>query len=110
ARKLRLVVNWIRASKRGTISMMAGSVEPVSHPWEMACEASLCERGKIDALLLPLYLTFSMTTAPTPTAATNFLRNIIEDDLQANRYQTKRWAGKPGPASVQTQGEPDTAR
>ncbi|OZI52542.1 glutamine--tRNA ligase/YqeY domain fusion protein [Bordetella genomosp. 4] len=51
-----------------------------------------------------------MTTAPTPTAATNYLRNIIEDDLQANRYQGKRWAGTPGPASVQSQGEPDTAR
>ena len=51
-----------------------------------------------------------MTTAPTPPAATNFLRNIIEDDLQADRYQGKRWAGTPGPASVQSQGAPDPAR
>lgn len=51
-----------------------------------------------------------MTTATTPPAASNFLRNIIEDDLQANRLQGKRWAGKPGPANVQAQGPLDPAR
>ena len=52
-----------------------------------------------------------MTSATTPTpAASNFLLNIVEDDLQANRFQGKRWAGKPGPAAVQQQGEPDPAR
>ena len=35
-----------------------------------------------------------------------FLLNIVTDDLQANRYQDKRWAGKPGPAAVQQQGQP----
>jgi glutaminyl-tRNA synthetase len=43
-------------------------------------------------------------------AASNFLRPIIEADLSAGRYQGKRWAGKPGPAAVQSQGEPDTAK
>src|SRR5690606_26605169 len=51
-----------------------------------------------------------MTTASTPPAASNFLRNIIEDDLQADRFQGKRWAGAPGPAAVQAQGAPDPAR
>ncbi|MEI2417467.1 glutamine--tRNA ligase/YqeY domain fusion protein [Orrella sp. JC864] len=47
---------------------------------------------------------------PTPPAATNFLRQIIEADLERGRYQGKRWAGRPGPAAVQAQGEPDPAR
>ncbi|SAI65733.1 glutaminyl-tRNA synthetase [Bordetella ansorpii] len=51
-----------------------------------------------------------MTTAPTPPAASNYLRNIIEDDLESGRFQGKRWAGRPGPAAVQRQGDPDPAR
>ena len=53
-------------------------------------------------------------SSPTPAAAArgrvHFLLNIVTDDLQANRYQDKRWAGKPGPAAVQQQGQPDPAR
>ena len=51
-------------------------------------------------------------SSPTPAAAARgrvHLLNIVTDDLQANRYQDKRWAGKPGPAAVQ-QGQPDPAR
>ncbi|ARP96291.1 glutamine--tRNA ligase/YqeY domain fusion protein [Bordetella genomosp. 13] len=51
-----------------------------------------------------------MTTAPTPPAASNFLRNIIEDDLENGRFQGKRWAGRPGPAALQQQGGLDPAR
>ncbi len=51
-----------------------------------------------------------MTSAPTPPAASNYLRNIIEDDLESGRFQGKRWAGRPGPAAVQRQGDPDPAR
>ncbi|MFJ1301051.1 glutamine--tRNA ligase/YqeY domain fusion protein [Pseudomonadota bacterium AL_CKDN230030165-1A_HGKHYDSX7] len=51
-----------------------------------------------------------MTHAPTPPAASNYLRNIIDEDLESNRFQGKRWAGRPGPASVQQAGEPDPAR
>jgi len=40
----------------------------------------------------------------------NFLRHIIENDLAASRHAHKRWAGRPGPASVQQTGEPDPAR
>ncbi|MEJ2897482.1 glutamine--tRNA ligase/YqeY domain fusion protein, partial [Bordetella avium] len=51
-----------------------------------------------------------MTQTTAPHAASNYLRNIIEDDLAANRFQGKRWAGKPGPASMQASGLPDPAR
>ncbi|KAG4080963.1 hypothetical protein HA402_010134 [Bradysia odoriphaga] len=51
-----------------------------------------------------------MTTVPTQSAASNFLRNIIDNDLASNRFQGKLWAGKPGPAAVQAQGQPDPAR
>lgn len=51
-----------------------------------------------------------MTNDPTPITAANFLRNIIEDDLRMNRYQNKRWAGQPGPASLHAQGTVDPAR
>jgi glutaminyl-tRNA synthetase len=52
----------------------------------------------------------SMTSDSTAAPAANFLRNIIEADLAAGRYQGKLWAGKPGPASVQAGGRPDRAR
>src|SRR3546814_18497085 len=32
------------------------------------------------------------------------------NDLEQGRYADKRWAGNPGPASVQQQGDIDTAR
>src|SRR5690625_4269426 len=51
-----------------------------------------------------------MTTASRPTPASNFIRTIIDNDLAAGTYAKKRWAGKPGPASVQQQGSIDTAR
>ena len=51
-----------------------------------------------------------MTSAPTPPAASNYLRNIIENDLESGLFRDKRWAGKPGPAAVQQQGGLDPAR
>ncbi len=53
---------------------------------------------------------FHMTSVPNPPAVSNFLRTIIDNDLAAGRYADKRWAGKPGPASVQSQGQADPAR
>lgn len=44
------------------------------------------------------------------TPVSNFLRTIIENDLSADRFQHKRWAGVPGPASVQNKGSKDPAR
>ncbi|VFR38853.1 Glutaminyl-tRNA synthetase [plant metagenome] len=51
-----------------------------------------------------------MSTATPAAPATNFLRQIIEADLAQGRHAQRRWAGTPGPASVQAQGEPDVAR
>ncbi|MGJ8620970.1 MAG: glutamine--tRNA ligase/YqeY domain fusion protein [Methylophilaceae bacterium] len=39
----------------------------------------------------------------------NFIRGIIERDLEANKYATKQWAGSPGDASHQQNGPIDTA-
>ncbi|MDQ2186793.1 glutamine--tRNA ligase/YqeY domain fusion protein [Alcaligenaceae bacterium A4P071] len=51
-----------------------------------------------------------MTSPTTPTPPANFLRHIIDADLRADRYQDKRWSGKPGPASQQQAGGLDPAR
>jgi glutaminyl-tRNA synthetase len=51
-----------------------------------------------------------MTTDPVLPVTTNFLRNIIEADLAAQRFAGKLWAGLPGPASVQSGGSPDPAK
>ncbi|MCC2594933.1 glutamine--tRNA ligase/YqeY domain fusion protein [Pusillimonas sp. MFBS29] len=51
-----------------------------------------------------------MTSAPSPAPVSNFLRTIIDNDLAQGRYADKRWAGKPGPASVQATGDIDPAR
>ncbi len=40
----------------------------------------------------------------------NFLRQIIENDLDKGTYQSRRWAGSPGDAAHQAKGEPDPAR
>ncbi|MGQ3001243.1 MAG: glutamine--tRNA ligase/YqeY domain fusion protein [Hydrogenophaga sp.] len=40
----------------------------------------------------------------------NFLRQIIENDLDKGTYQSRRWAGSPGDAAHQAQGEPDPAK
>ncbi|MCK9507886.1 MAG: glutamine--tRNA ligase/YqeY domain fusion protein [Pigmentiphaga sp.] len=50
------------------------------------------------------------TDKNTPSPTPHFLRHIIEDDLAANTYATKRWAGRPGPAAVQADAPYDAAR
>lgn len=40
----------------------------------------------------------------------NFLRQIIENDLDKGTYQSRRWAGSPGDAAHQALGQPDPAR
>lgn len=51
-----------------------------------------------------------MSTHNPDTPVSNFLRTIIENDLSADRFQNKRWAGVPGPAYVQDKGGKDPAR
>ncbi len=55
--------------------------------------------------------------APTPAAnpadatkTSNFLRQIIENDLEKGTYASRRWAGSPGDAAHQAGGAPDPAK
>src|SRR5689334_14397326 len=40
----------------------------------------------------------------------NFLRQVIERDLEQGTYAGRKWAGSPGDAPHQQQGEPDPAK
>lgn len=57
-----------------------------------------------------------MSTASTPDKdketpkASNFLRQIIENDLATGTYSGRRWAGRPGEGSIQHDGQADPAR
>ena len=47
----------------------------------------------------------------TPVApAANFIRNIVERDLEQGTYAQRLWAGSPGDASHQATGTPDPAK
>src|SRR5699024_10832169 len=50
-----------------------------------------------------------MTTDSHP-APSNFIRTIIDKDLKDGRYAKKRWAGRPGPATIQEGAPVDQAR
>ncbi len=47
---------------------------------------------------------------PAAAHATNFIRNIIEDDLAKATYASRSWGGRPGPARVHENAPPDPAR
>ncbi len=56
-----------------------------------------------------------MTKPATPATEqehkpSNFLRQIIENDLAQGTYASRRWAGSPGDAAHHAQGEPDLAK
>lgn len=51
-----------------------------------------------------------MTQESSAPVTTNFLRNIIDADLAARKFEGKRWSGGPGPASFQAGGSVDLAR
>lgn len=51
--------------------------------------------------------------AAQPSAAapaTNFIRNIVDADLAANKCFTRMWAGKPGIAGDHAKGQIDAAK
>ncbi len=50
-----------------------------------------------------------MAEAEKP-AVSNFIRNIIDADLTAGKYESRRWSGHPGPGSQQQAGELDPAK
>ena len=45
-------------------------------------------------------------TAP----ATNFIRNIVDENLRNGTYDARRWGGQPGPFSTHENAAPDPAR
>ncbi|MDP2825320.1 MAG: glutamine--tRNA ligase/YqeY domain fusion protein [Sulfuritalea sp.] len=40
----------------------------------------------------------------------NFIRHIIDADIKAGKYASRRWSGRPGPALQQSAGAGDTAK
>jgi glutaminyl-tRNA synthetase len=52
----------------------------------------------------------SSPAAENTVKPSNFLRQIIEHDLAAGTYASRRWAGSPGDAAHQAAGEPDPAK
>ena len=49
-------------------------------------------------------------TAAEAPKVSNFLRQIIENDLEKGTYATRHWAGSPGDAAHQAAGGPDPAK
>ncbi|MDO9294200.1 MAG: glutamate--tRNA ligase family protein, partial [Hydrogenophaga sp.] len=57
----------------------------------------------------------SKNNAAAPNAegehkVSNFLRQIIENDLEKGTYSQRRWAGTPGDAAHHAAGQPDPAK
>jgi glutaminyl-tRNA synthetase len=52
----------------------------------------------------------SVNPAAEATKPSNFLRQIIEQDLAKGTYASRRWAGSPGDAAHQATGEFDNAK
>jgi glutaminyl-tRNA synthetase len=46
---------------------------------------------------------------PKAASTSNFIRSHIEADLAAGRYASRRWGGRPGPASQHENAQPDPA-
>ena len=44
------------------------------------------------------------------TAVSNFIRQVIEADVASGKHAQRRWAGRPGPASVQRDAPADPVR
>ena len=48
--------------------------------------------------------------APSEHKVSNFLRQVIEKDLEQGTYASRRWAGTPGDAAHHAAGQPDPAK
>jgi glutaminyl-tRNA synthetase len=58
----------------------------------------------------PLIPASSASPAAEPQKTSNFLRQIIEKDLDLGTYASRRWAGSPGDAAHHAAGQPDPAK
>jgi glutaminyl-tRNA synthetase len=47
---------------------------------------------------------------PQPPSASNFIRGVIESDLETGRYAARTWGGRPGPAALHARAPRDEAR
>ena len=47
---------------------------------------------------------------PSPAHITNFIRNIVGEDLAKGTYAARTWGGKPGPAKIHAGAPSDPAR
>jgi len=47
---------------------------------------------------------------PQPPSASNFIRAVIESDLEQGKYAQRTWGGQPGPAAVHARAPRDEAR
>ena len=45
-----------------------------------------------------------------PASSSNFIRQIVEEDLARGKYAARRWSGRPGPAQAHAAAPPDPAR
>ena len=54
--------------------------------------------------------TSSAATGPDATAVSNFIRQAVDADLASRKLDGRRWAGHPGVAAVQREGQADPAR
>ena len=52
----------------------------------------------------------SAPNSPETAKVSNFLRQIIEKDLEQGTYASRKWAGTPGDAAHHAKGEPDPAK
>jgi glutaminyl-tRNA synthetase len=50
------------------------------------------------------------SAAPETAKPSNFLRQIIEHDLEKGTYASRRWAGSPGDAAHHAGAQPDPAK
>jgi len=58
----------------------------------------------------PTNSTPAATAAADAPKLSNFLRQIIENDLEKGTYASRKWAGSPGDAAHQAAGQPDPAK
>jgi glutaminyl-tRNA synthetase len=52
----------------------------------------------------------SNPAAKDPVKPSNFLRQVIEKDLEQGTYAQRKWSGQPGDAAQQLKGQPDPAK
>jgi len=59
---------------------------------------------------MPIMTKPASPATPEEYKVSNFLRQIIETDLDKGTYASRRWAGSPGDAAHHAKGEPDPAK